>query len=84
MTTLEKLSIKSKELARQPSNRDMYKETCNLWIRLYQKAFDSFFDYMPTASPFKECLIPIKNIANVYMDTMKRASDFWLESARRT
>lgn len=80
MTTLEKLSIKSKELARQPKNQDVYKETCNMWIKLYQKAFDSFFDNMPTVSPFKECFTPVKNVANIYMDNLKKMSDFWVQS----
>lgn len=48
ITILEKLSQKSKELAKQYSRRDVYKETFNLWIKLYQKAFDSFFDNTPT------------------------------------
>lgn len=80
MTTLEKLSIKSKELAKQPSNQETYKETCNLWVKLYQKAFDSFFDNMPIVSPFKECLTPVKSAASIYMDSLKKISDFWLQS----
>lgn len=80
MTNLEKLSIKSKELAKQPKNQDAYKDTYNLWIKLYQKAFDSFFDNMPTVSPFKECFAPIKSVANIYMDNLKKMSDFWLQS----
>lgn len=80
MTTLEKLSIKSQELAKQPSNQDVYKETCNLWVRLYQKAFDSFFDNMPTVSPFKEYMMPVKNAASIYMDNLKKMSDVWLQS----
>ena len=80
MTTLEKLSIKSKELAQQPKNQDTYKETCNLWVKLYQKAFDSFFDNMPIVSPFKEGLTPVKSAASIYMDSLKKISDFWLQS----
>lgn len=79
MTTLEKLSIKSQELAKQPSNRETYKETCSLWIKLYQKAFDSFFDNMPTVSPFKEYLAPVKNVANIYMANLKKMSEVWLQ-----
>jgi hypothetical protein len=80
MTTLEKLSIKSKELAAQPKNQEIYNEACNMWIKLYQKAFDSFFDNMPTASPFKEYLVPIKNITNIYMDNLKKMSDMCVRS----
>jgi len=80
MTTLEKLSIKSKELAKQPNNQEAYKETCGIWIKLYQKAFDSFFDNMPTASPFKEYLAPVKSVASIYMNDLKKISDFWLQS----
>jgi hypothetical protein len=80
MTTLEKLSIKSKELAKQPSSQDVHKETFNLWIRLYQKVFDSFFDNMRTISPFKEFLVPIKGTAGIYLDNLNKMSDFWLQS----
>jgi len=84
MTALEKLSVKSKELAKQPNNQDTYKETCNLWIKLYQKAFDSFFDNMPITSPFKEYLAPVKDVASIYMDNLKKISDFWLQSYGKT
>lgn len=80
MTNLEKLSIKSQELAKQPSNQDLYKETLNLWIRLYQKAFDSFFDNIPTVGIFKEYMTPVKHAAGIYVDSLKKISNFWLQS----
>lgn len=82
MTTLEKLSIKSKELAKQSSSQELHKETFNLWTRLYQKAFDSLFGSMSTISPFKEYMLPVKSATSIYLDNLNRMSDFWLQSCK--
>lgn len=60
---LEKLSLKSMEFKRQ-SNTEVYKETFDLWVKLHQKAFDSFFDNIPVASPFEEFFISIRSTGN--------------------
>lgn len=79
ITTLEKLSQKSKELAKQPG-QNIYKDVFDLWIRVYQKAFDSFFDNIPTASPFRESIAPVKTAAKMYIDTFVKMSDGWTRS----
>lgn len=84
ITTLDKLSQKSKELSKQTSNQEVYKEICNLWIRVYQKAFDSFFDNIPTASPFRETLAPVKSAAKIYIDTIAKMADVWGQSYAKT
>lgn len=81
ITTLEKLSQKSKELAN--SDKNVSNDVFNLWIRVYQKVFDSFFDNIPTAGPFKETLIPVKTAAKIYIDTLSKISDAWVQSYGR-
>jgi len=86
ITTLDKLSEKSKELSAQAQAsellklsgekyQDAQKEICNLWVRIYQKAFDSVFDNMPVASSFKDTLAPVKDAAKLYVETLTKISD---------
>lgn len=83
ITTLNKLSERSIELSKQPSNQDAHKEVCNLWVRVYQKAFDSIFENMPVATPFKDTLTPVKNAAKMYVDTLVKMSDAWTPSTEK-
>ncbi len=83
ITTLNKLSEKSIELSKQTNNKDAYKEIRTLWVRLYQKAFDSIFDNMPVATPFKDTLTPVKNAAKLYVDTLTNVSDSWAQSIEK-
>ena len=75
MTALNKLSDKSMEFSKQTFNQEAQKEICTLWVRVYQKAFDSIFDNMPVATPFKETLAPVKNAAKMYVDTLAKMTD---------
>lgn len=79
VTMLNKLSEKSMELSlsKNASGQDAQKEVCTLWVRVYQKAFDSIFDNMPIANPFKDTLVPIKNAAKMYVETLAKMSDAW-------
>jgi hypothetical protein len=79
IATLEKLSQKAKKLSKQTADPETYKQFYNLWAKTYEKAFDNFFESMPTASPFKEILEPVKNAANVYADTFVRMSNIWVK-----
>ncbi len=83
-TTLDKLSEKSRELSKQVHNQDVYKETCNLWIKMYQKAFDNILDNIPIATPFKNAIIPIKDAAKSYIDMMTKMSGTWTQSENKT
>jgi hypothetical protein len=78
--TLEKLSQKSKELSKQTADPEVYKEFYNLWTKTYDKAFDNFFGNMPTATPFREILEPVKNAAKIYADTFTSISNDWVKS----
>ena len=79
ISTLNKLSEKSMELSKQTSNQDAHKEICNLWVRVYQKAFDSIFDNLPT-TPFKDTLVPVREAAKLYVDALTKKSDAWTQS----
>jgi|SRR5659263_23912 len=80
IATLEKLSLKSQELSKRTSDPEADKQFYNLWAKTYEKAFDNFFDNMPTASPFKEILEPVKNAARIYSDTYTSISRSWEKS----
>jgi hypothetical protein len=87
ITTLDKLSEKSKEFSIQGKtdvkSQDTQKEICNLWVRIYQKAFDSIFDNMPVASSFKDTLAPVKDAAKLYVETLTKMSDNMVQSIGR-
>jgi hypothetical protein len=79
IATLDKLSEKSKEFSIQTNTTEKHqgthKEICNLWVKIYQKAFDSIFDNMPVASSFKDTLAPVKDAAELYVETLAKMSD---------
>jgi hypothetical protein len=87
ITTLDKLSHKYRELvtnAKVTPAQELNKEIWNLWVRIYQMTFDSLFDNIPIAGPFKEVMLPVKNAAKIYVDTIARMPDYWLQSYGRT
>jgi hypothetical protein len=88
IATLDKLSEKSKEFSAQTQvsqeYQDTQKEICNLWVRIYQKAFDSIFDNMPVANSFKDTLAPVKDAAKLYVETLTKMSDNLAQSVGRT
>ena len=78
---LEKMSEKAKELSAQTSDPEAYKEFYNLWVKMYEKAFDSFFEDMPTVGgPMKEVMEPIKVMAKMYADAFTKMSKMWVKS----
>ncbi len=80
IATLEQLSLKAKELSKQNADPEAYKGFYNLWANTYEKAFDNFFENMPTASPFEDVLEPVKNAARIYSDTFTNISRTWMKS----
>jgi hypothetical protein len=80
IATLEKLSQKAKELSKQSSDPEAYREYYSLWAKSYEKTFDNFFENMPTASGFKEILEPVKIAAKTYADTFTSISGIWMKS----
>lgn len=77
--TLDKISSKAINLSKETSDQDAYRDMYSLWIKVYQKAFDSFFDNMPTIGPFKECFIPVKNAGKIYTDILLRTLNIWTQ-----
>jgi hypothetical protein len=60
----------------QERNKEFY----NLWEKMYANAFDNFFKNIPTFSPFKEIMEPVKNAAKIYTDTFTSMSNIWVKS----
>jgi len=73
ITALEKMSEKSKELS-EITNPEAYKEFCDLWVKMYEKAFDTFFEDMPMVGPMKETMEPVKVAAKTYADAYVKMS----------
>jgi hypothetical protein len=81
IAALEKMSEKAKEMSIQNSDPEAYKEFSNLWLKMYEKAFDSFFEDMPTVGgPMKEVMEPVKIVAKMYADTFIKMSKMWVRS----
>ena len=81
ISALEKVSEKSKELSSLTASPEAYKEFCDLWIKMYEKAFDSFFDDMPMIGPMKETMEPVKIAARAYTDAYIKMSRAWAKSS---
>jgi len=81
ISALETMLEKAKEMSKQTYDPEGYKEFCNLWVRTYEKAFDGFFDDMPTmGGPMKEIMEPVKVMAKMYADTFSRRSKVSVKS----
>ena len=79
IAALEKMSEKALELSKQNSDPAAYKQFYNLWIKIYQKAFDDFFEDMPNVGgPMKEAMEPVKIMAKMYTDTVLKMSKAWM------
>lgn len=78
---LKKMSEKAKEMSKQTSDPEAYKEFYNLWVKMYEKAFDSFFEDIPTVGgPMKDFMEPVKVMAKMYADTFTKMSKMWVKS----
>lgn len=78
IAALEKMSEKANELSKQTSDPDVYKEFYSLWVRMYEKAFESFFENIPTVGgPMKDIMEPIKIMSKMYADTFANMSKMW-------
>ena len=80
IAALEKLSEKAEELSKRTNDPEASKEFYNLWVKTYEKAFDSFFEDTPAVGPMKEILEPVKNAAKIYADTFTKFSKLWVNS----
>ncbi len=81
ISALEKMSEKSKELSNLTTDPQAYQEFCDLWVKMYEKAFDSFFEDMPMVGPMKETMEPVKIAAKTYADAYVKMTRMWTKSA---
>ncbi len=79
IAALEKMSKKAEELSKQTSDPEAAKEFYNLWVKMYEKAFNDFFEDMPVIGPMKELMEPVKKMAKIYADTFARMSKMWVK-----
>ena len=81
IAALEKMSEKAKEMSTQTSDPEAFKEFNNLWLKMYEKAFDSFFEDIPTiGGPMKEVMEPLKIMAKIYAHTFINMSKMRMRS----
>jgi len=80
ITVLEKMSEKSKELSEISADPEAYKEFCDLWVKMYEKAFDTFFEDMPMVGPMKDTMEPVKVAAKTYVDAHVKMSGMLTKS----
>jgi len=74
---VRKMAEKTNELSKQTNNPEAAKEFYDLWVKMYEKAFDGFFEDMPLAGPMKEMMEPVKIMAKIYADTFASMSKMW-------
>ncbi len=84
IAALEKMVEKTMDLSKQPTDPEASKQYYNLWIKMYEKAFDSFYEDMPLAGPMKEMMEPVKVMAKMYADTFAGMSRMWVKSGVRS
>ena len=81
ISALETMSEKAREMSIQNSDPQAFQEFNNLWLNMYEQAFDSFFEDMPTVGgPMKDVMEPVKIMAKMYTDTYIKMSKMWVKS----
>jgi hypothetical protein len=77
---LEKMQAKMADVLTKSNDPEAYKEFYELWLKTFEKAFDDFFDFMPTFGPLKEVMEPVKKAGRMQADTYISMSKAWMES----
>jgi hypothetical protein len=77
---MEKMAGKFKDMSKSSTDPEALKEFFNLWIKMYEKATDDFFDGMPAVSPLKEMMEPVRNACKIYANTSVKMSKLWFDS----
>lgn len=81
IAALETMSEKAQEMSKQYPDPEGFKEFFNIWITTSEKAFNDFFEDMPTpGGPIKEIMEPVKAMTKMYADTFTRMSKMCLKS----
>ena len=85
LRALEEMSEKASQMSKQTSDPEEYKEFYNLWLKMYEKAFENFFQDMPTVGgPMKEVMEPVKAMGKMYAETITKMSKMWTGSDIRS
>jgi hypothetical protein len=84
IAAMEKMSEKVKDLSGRTADPEAYKEFYDLWVKTYEKAFEDFFENMPTLGPMKKMMEPVKSAAKIYADTFANMSNIWMKSGLRS
>ncbi len=79
ITALEKMAEKTNQLSQESDDPEVSREFYVLWIKMYEKAFGSFFEDMPMEGPMKEMMEPVKMMAKINADTFARMSKMWVK-----
>ncbi len=80
MAALEKMSEKTMDVSKRTSEPEAYKEYYTTWVRMYERALDDLFKYMPAVGPVKNIMEPAKNAAKIYTDMFVNISNVWMKS----
>ena len=75
---LGKMSDKTTELSRQTMDPETYREFYNVWVKMYQKGIENFFEDMPTVGPMQEMMEPMRIMSRMYTDNLTEMSKMWV------
>lgn len=62
------------------SPEQSYRAYYDLWLDMYEKAFQGFFTAMPMLGPYKELFEPVRRSLDLYSRTWLNLSKFWVNS----
>jgi hypothetical protein len=79
-TVMEKLAGKINDQSKFTTDPEAFKEFNYLWLKMYEKATDDFFEGMLAVSPIKEMMEPVKNACKIFSNTSIKMSKLWLDS----
>lgn len=74
ISELDRNSKTTQEVMLSEPSAAKYKEFCDLWVKMYEKAFDTFFEDMPMVGPMKDTMEPVKVAAKTYVDAHVKMS----------
>ncbi len=82
IAALEDMSEKVEEMSKQIPEAQANKEFYSIWLKMYQKAFDNFFEDMPIMKgPMKHIIEPVKVMARMYEDAFTQMSNVFMKPA---
>jgi polyhydroxyalkanoate synthesis regulator phasin len=80
---LEKISAKMEDKSKLINDPEAFKEFFNLWVKMFEKTSEDILEGVPTASPLKEMIEPVKSACQIYTNTSVKMSQMWMDSFSR-